>query len=713
VLAAGTVLLAPLSAADTPGAGPTTVNPLLKESTLPFHFPRFDLVKDEHFAPALELGMTQQLAEVATIADNPAKPTFDNTILGLERSGQLLGRATDMFFALVSADTNPTKQAVEREMTPKLAAHNDAIRLNPALFARIETLYEARAALGLNPEALRLVERYYRDFVRGGAKLSAIGKLRLQALNAEIASLQTTFTQNVQKESNADAVVFAAPAELAGLSERELAAAAKAGGQPGRIVLALVNTSGQPARASLQDRAARERILQVSLARGNHGGPYDNRGIVSRLARARAERAGLLGFASHADYQLEDQTAHTVGAVNKLLADLSPAAVANARREAAAMQAIIDRGPGGFPLGAADWQYYTEKVRLDQYAFDGSQLRPYFELNHVLLDGVFYAAQRLYGITFKERHDLPVYEPDVRVFEVANADGSPLALFLFDAYARPSKRGGAWMNAYVTQSQLLGTLPVIANHLNIAKPVAGEPTLLTFDEVRTAFHEFGHALHGMFSRVQYPRFGGTRVPRDFVEYPSQANEMWAVWPEVVKNYAKHYQTGAPIPDALLEKLLATQKFNEGYRTTEYLAATLLDQAWHQLKPADVPGADGVMAFEAAALHRAGVDFAPVPPRYRSTYFLHAFSAGYAAGYYSYLWSEVLAADTTEWFKEHGGLKRENGDRFRATVLSRGGSKDAMTQFRNFTGSEPQIEPLLRKRGLDQTLAPKKNSGFDG
>ena len=709
VLAAGTVLLAPLPAADGSAAA---ANPLLTESTLAYHLPRFDLVKDEHYAPAFELGMTQQLEEVATIADNPAKPTFDNTILALERSGRLLSRVSALFFALTSAHTNPAIQAVEAEMTPKLAAQTDAILLNSALFARVQAIYEARDTLGLNPEARWLVERYYLDFVRGGAKLSAADKGKLKALNAEIASLQTAFSQNVQKESNAAAVIIDTRAELAGLSDSEIAAAA-AKGPSGKFALALLNTSGQPALTSLQDRAVRERLLQASLDRCSHGGPFDNRGVVSRLARLRAERAVLLGYATHADYQLEDQTAHTVATVNKLLTDIAPPAVANARREAAAMQAIIDREHGGFALGAADWAFYTEKVRADRYAFDAAQLRPYFELNHVLIDGVFYAAHQLYGLSFKERHDLPVYQPDVRVFEVFDADGSSLALFLVDYYARPSKRGGAWMYPYVSQSQLLGLQPVVANHLNIPKPPAGEPTLLTFDEVNTAFHEFGHALHGMFSKVRYPRFSGTRVPRDFVEYPSQANEMWAVWPDVVKNYAKHYQTGAPMPAELLEKMLATQKFNEGFKTTEYLAATLLDQAWHQLKPADVPGADGVLAFEAAALHRAGVDFAPVPPRYRSTYFLHAFTGAYAAGYYSYLWSEVLAADTTDWFMEHGGLTRANGDRFRRTVLSRGGSKESISLFRNFTGSDPQIGPLLKKRGLDQILAPKKPSGFDG
>jgi len=714
LVAVSSCLLATLRAADVaPAPAPASSNPLLVESTLPYHLPPFDQIKDEHFAPALEQGMAEELAEVATIANNPEPASFENTIVALERSGRLLRRVSATFSNLAGANTNPALQAVESAMAPKNAAHSDAIHLNSALFARISALYKDRKHLDLNHESLWLLERYYRDFVRAGALLSEADKAKLKALNAQIATLQTKFSQNALKEKNADAVIVDSRAELAGLSDSEIEAAAKAAGKPGKFALPLLNTTYQPPLGSLQDRAVRERLMAASLARGSHGGPYDNRAVVSDLARLRAERANLLGFATHADYQLEEQTAKSVKTVNQLLADLAPVAVANARREAADMQAIIDQEKGGFQLSAADWGIYSEKVRAAKYAIDESQLRPYFELNHVLIDGVFFAATKLYGITFHERHDLPVYQPDVRVFEVRDADGSELALFLVDYYARPSKRGGAWMNEYVSQSQLLGTKPVVANHLNIPKPPAGQPTLLTSDEVRTAFHEFGHALHGMFSHVTYPRFSGTSVPRDFVEYPSQANEMWATWPEVVKNYAKHYQTGAPMPAALLDKMLATQHFNQGYATTEVLSAMLLDQAWHQLKPADVPGADGVEAFEAAALHRAGVDFAPIPPRYRSTYFSHAFSAGYSAGYYSYLWSEMLAADNVEWFNTHGGLTRANGDRFRATVLSRGGSQDAMGLFIKFTGGEPQLEPLLKRRGLELPPNAKKTEEHDG
>ncbi|MEP6699545.1 MAG: M3 family metallopeptidase [Verrucomicrobiota bacterium] len=680
-----------------------TDNPLLTESKLPYQMPPFDRIKDEHFKPALEQGIAEEAKEAETIASQKDKPTFENTVVALEKSGRLLGRAERIFSNFTAANTNPTLQKVEKEMAPKLSAHEDAIHLNSALFARIDALYQDRDKLDLDAESKWLLERYEKDFVRAGAKLSEADKTKLKALNAELATLQTTFEQNVLKEKNASSIVIEDKAELAGLSENEIAAAtaaAKAEGKEGKFVIQLLNTSGQPSLASLQNRSLREKIMAASLSRNSHGGEWDNKKVVSRIARLRAERATLLGYANHAAYQLEDQTAHDVPTVNKLLADLAPAAVANAKREGADMQAIIDQEKGNVTLAACDWDFYSEKVRKARYAFDESQLKPYFEMNHVMVDGVFYAATQLYGITFKERHDLPVYLPEVRVFEVSDADGQPLALFLADYYARPSKRGGAWMNQYVSQSGLLATKPVVANHLNIPKPPAGEPTLLTFDEVRTAFHEFGHALHGMFSHVKYPRFSGTSVPRDFVEYPSQVNEMWATWPEIVKNYAKHHKTGEPMPTELLDKMLAADKFNQGFKTTEYLAASLLDQAWHQLTPEQVP--TDTLAFEAESLKKAGVDYPPVPPRYRSTYFSHSFAGGYSAGYYSYLWSEVLDADSVEWFKQHGGLKRENGDHFRTTLLSRGGSAEAISLFRDFTGGAPDVTPLLKRRGLDKT-----------
>jgi len=686
-----------------------TDNPLLTESTLPYQLPPFDRIKDTDYAPAYEAGMVAERREVDAIAQNPEAPTFDNTIVALERSGRLLWRVDHIFSNLNDANTDAVMLQVQSDLAPKLAAQRDVIHLNRALFARIESVYDRRAQLGLDPESLRLVERYHRDFVRAGARLGEADQARLRALNAELASLEAAFGQNVLKETNASAVTIDDRAALAGLSDAEIAAAAAAAREEkkdGAFVLRLQNTSGQPVLASLANRALRERIQQISVDRCRHGGPYDNRATVLRIVRLRAERAALLGYPSHAAYEIEDQNAGTVDAVNRFLAQLAPPAVANARREAADIQATIDAEHGGFALAPWDWDLYAEKVRRARYAFDESALRPYFEFNRVLLDGVFYAAQRLYGITFKERHDLPVYHPDVRIFEVFNEDGSPLALFLVDPYARPSKRGGAWMAGYVDQSALLGTRPVVGIHLNIPKPPPGEAALLTFDEVLTAFHETGHGLHGMFSHVRYPMFSGTDVPRDFVEYPSQVNEMWAVWPEVTAHYARHYRTGEPMPPALLEKMLATQKFNQGFATTEYLAATLVDQAWHQLAPDAVPADEE--AFEAAALRRAGMDFPPVPPRYHSTYFNHVFSGEeYSAGYYSYIWAEVLDADSVEWFKAHGGLTRANGDRFRATVLSRGDSEDTSGEFRAFTGHAPDVGPLLRRRGLEPAAGPAR------
>ena len=688
-----------------------TDNPLLKESTLDFHYPPFDKIKDEHFAPAYAQGMAEQMKEIEPIASNPQPPTFENTIVALEKSGNLLGRVDRIFSNLASCNTNPELQKIESEMAPKLSAHQDAIFLNGPLFKRVEALYQHRDQLGLDEESKWLIERYYKDFVRAGAKLSEGDKAKLKKMNAEIAKLQTDFAQNVLKEKNASSIVVEKKEDLEGLSPNEItaaSAAAREAKKEGKYIIALQNTSGQPPLANLKNRALREKIMKTSLGRNSHGGEFDNKGIVLKMVKLRAERAALLGYANHAAYQLEDQTAKNVETVSKLLTQLAPPAVANARKEAADMQKLIDQDQGGFQLASWDWDYYAEKVRQQRYAFDEAEIKPYFELNHVLQDGVFYAATQLYGITFKERHDLPVYQPDVRVFDVYDQDGQPLAIFIADYYARPSKRGGAWMNEYVNQSHLLNMKPVVANHLNIPKPEAGQPTLLTYDETRTMFHEFGHALHGMFSNVKYPRFSGTSVPRDFVEYPSQVNEMWAAWPEVLQHYAKHYQTGATMPKELLDKVLASEeKFNQGFKTTEYLAATLLDQAWHQLKPSEVP--NDVLNFESQALKKAGVSFDPVPPRYRTTYFSHAFAGGYSAGYYSYIWSEELDADSVEWFKEHGGLKRENGNHFRETLLSRGGSLDAMKLFHNFTGRDPWLEPLLKRRGLEQTAEPKAHT----
>jgi peptidyl-dipeptidase Dcp len=596
-------------AADKNSSPMPADNPFLTESSLPYRLPPFDKIKDDQFVPATKAGMQEQLKEVDAIAADADKATFDNTVVALERTGRLLDRVQRTFSNLNAADTNPTRQKIETELAPKLSAHHDAILLNSKLFARVRELYSNREKLGLDPESAYLLERYYKDFVRAGAKRSDSDKEKLKKINAELATLQTQFDQNVLKEKNASSIVVDRREDLVGLSDNQIAAAraaAKDEHKEGKFVLRLQNTTDQPVLGSLQNRALRQRIMEASLSRNSKGGEFDTRKIVMRTAQLRAERAKLLGYDNHAAYQLEDQTAKTVPTVNKLLGDLAVPAVANARREAADMQEIVDQEKGGFQIASWDWDFYSEKVRKARYQFDESEVRPYYELNHVLTDGVFFAAGKLYGLTFKERHDLPVYHPDVRVWEVFDANGQPLALFLGDYYARPSKRGGAWMTAYVQQSGLFGTKPVVANHLNIPKPPEGERTLLTHDEVRTAFHEFGHALHGMFSNVKYPRFSGTSVPRDFVEYPSQVNEMWANWPEVLKNFAKHCKTGEPIPQALFDKVVTAEKFNQGFKTTEYLAASLLDQAWYQLNPSEIP--KDALAFEAAALKNGGRRF---------------------------------------------------------------------------------------------------------
>ncbi|WP_368563692.1 M3 family metallopeptidase [Pseudoxanthomonas sp. UTMC 1351] len=681
-------------------------NPFFAESPLPLHYPQFDKIKDSDYAPAFDAGMAEQLKEVEAIANNSDAPTFENTIIALEKSGQVLDRATTVFFALVGADTNDARNKLRADYSTKFAAHGDAINLNPKLFARVKALYDKRDSLGLDAEGVRLVERYHTNFVRSGANLSETDKTKLKDMNGELAALGSKFSDNVLKEVNASALVVDDAKELDGLTEAQIATAAelaKKRGLEGKYLLTLLNTTGQPPESQLTNRALRQRLHEASVRRGSRGGEFDNTQIISRIMKLRADRAKLLGYPNHAAYGLEDQTARTPEAVNAMLGKLAPAAVANAKREGADLQAMIDKeqaakGQPTFKLEPWDWAFYTEKVRAEKYNFDESQLKPYFELNNVLENGVFYAATQLYGLTFKKRTDLPVYHPDVTVYDVFDADGSQLAIFIADMYARDSKRGGAWMNSYVSQSALSGYKPVVANHLNIPKPPAGEPTLLTWDEVTTAFHEFGHALHGMFSNVKYPYFSGTSVPRDFVEYPSQVNEMWADWPSILQNYAKHYQTGAPLPQELLDKVIAASKFNEGFKTTEYLGAAMLDQRWHQITADKVPDAAGVMKFETNALTADGINYPPVPPRYKTPYFSHIMG-GYSAGYYAYIWSEVLDANSVEWFKNNGGLKRENGDHFRKTLLSQGGSQDAMKIFRDFAGHDPKIEPLLEKRGL--------------
>jgi len=676
-------------------------NPFFAASELYMQFPPFDRIDNSDYAPAFEAGMAEHLVEIDAIIENPEQATIENTLIPMEQSGQLLDRVATVFFALASADTNDEIEALRAEVAPKLSAHSDAILLNENLFERVKTLNSQLDSSDWDPESKRLVSETYKDFVRAGADLAADDKETLKSINAELATLTTRFSQNVLEEVNAKAIVVDSVEQLDGLSDGQIAAAQEAAASrelEGKYVLPLLNTSGQPTLSSLTDRELRKTIHDTSLSRGSSGGDFDNREILSQVLKLRAERAQLLGFENHAAYTLSNQTAQTTQAVNQRLATLTPPAVANARQEAADLQAIIDAEGGGFDLAASDWSFYSDKLRAQRYNFDQSELKPYLEMNNVLVKGVFYMAEKLYGLTFKLRPDLPTYHPDVRVWEVFDADGTTLTLFIEDFYARESKRGGAWMNAYVSQSKLLDNAPVVANHLNVPKPPEGEPTLLTWDEVVTMFHEFGHAVHGMFSDVTYPSFSGTSVPRDFVEYPSQVHEMWADWPEVLANYAVHYETGEAMPRELLDKVLASSKFNQGFATTEYLAASLLDQALHQLNPDEVPSGEELVAFEAHALQQAGAALDTVPPRYRSTYFSHIIG-GYSAGYYSYIWSEVLDADSVEWFKENGGLTRDNGDHFRKTLLSRGGAEDAMTLFRDFRGAEPDIEPLLERRGL--------------
>jgi peptidyl-dipeptidase Dcp len=681
-------------------------NPFAKPSTLPYKVPAFDKIKDEHFRPAFEAGMAEHKKEIQAIAHNPAPPTFDNTIVAMEKSGLLLDRVATVFFNLDSSNNNPEILKIASEMAPKLAAHGDSITLDPALFTRIDAVYKNRASLKLDPESLQLLERTHLEFVRAGANLSEADKTKLKQINEQIASLNNQFQQNVLKATKESAVVVNNVADLDGLSAEQIGAAAeaaKARKLEGKWVITLQNTTIQPVLANLKNRALREKIYRASISRGVSG-EYNNTPVVAKTVRLRAEKAKLLGYKDWASYALGDETAGTPEAVNKMLAGLVPAAVANAKKEAALNQQLIEdqaKASNGmsFTLEPWDWAFYAEQVRKAKFGFDEKEVKPYFELNRVLNDGLFYAMHELYGISFKERHDLPVYNPDVRVFEISNADGSPLGLFYADYFARDNKQGGAWMNNFVNQSRLLGLKPVVCNNLNVPKPPAGQPTLLTFDEVTTMFHEFGHAMHGLFSAVEYPSLSGTSVPRDFVEYPSQYNEMWARDPKVFAHYAKHYQTGAPMPKELLDKVLAAQKFGQGYATTEYISAAMLDQAWHQMGAGDAPTAEGVEKFEADALKKFGLDYAPVPPRYHTTYFSHSFAGGYSAGYYAYIWSEVLARDTEKWMAMHGGLQRANGDILRAKVLSRGRTQNPEVLFEQFYGGPPEVGPLLEHRGL--------------
>jgi len=675
------------------------MNPFAHRSNLPYELPPFEAIRDEHYLPAFYAGCEEQLAEVAAILESGA-PTFENTILALEKSGRMLFRVLAVFYNKSSADTNDEIDKIEEEIAPKLSAHSDAINLNAELFARVEQIHETRNDLNLDAESVWLIERYYRDFVHAGAKLGASDREELMALNEKLSKLGTKFSQNVLNDTNDLAILVEDASELDGLEPGQIdaaAAAAESRGHKGKWLITMVNYTGNPALASLTNRSLRERIMKASLSKGGRANDNDNRALLLEMVKLRAMRAHLMGFKSHAEYVLSEQTAGHPDRVHEMLRKIAPAAVSNARAEGAAIQEMIEAEGGDFELASWDWSLYTERVRLAKYNVDTSKFKPYFELERVLNDGVFWAATKLFGITFKPRNDLKAYHPEARVWEVHNEDGSALGLYIGDFYTRDSKRGGAWMSAFVEQNHLLGQLPVVFNNMNVPKPSEGTPTLLTFDETATLFHEFGHALHGLLSNVTYPRFSGTSVERDFVEFPSQVNEMWMLWPEVLANYAKHYETGEALPLEWVENLNRAETFNQGFETTSYLAAAVLDLAWHSLTVED--HVDDVESFEAGAIAGYGLDYAPVHTRYRSTYFSHIFDGGYSAGYYGYIWSEVLDADTVDWFKANGGLTRANGQRFRDSLLSRGGSTDSLGMFRTFTGHDAAIEPLLKRRGL--------------
>jgi len=685
----------------------TPDNPFAEPSALPFGAPAFDRIRDEHYAPAIEEGIRRHLIEVEAIAHQEAAPTFENTIVPLERSGQLLTRVVKVFDAITSANTNELLQEVQAETAPKRAAHYDAIYLDDALFARVDTIFRQRAALGLTPEQRYLVERYHDEFVRAGARLSPADKTRLRALNEEESTLTTEFQNRLLAATKSGAVLIDDVSALDGLRLAELAAAAEAAKErklDAAWVLPLQNTTQQPVLQSLRRRDVRQRVYEASIHRADRGDANDTRAIIARLAGLRAERATLLGYASAAAYALEDQMAKTPDAAAKLLADIGAAAAAKARREAAKIQALIEQSNAGFTLEPWDWQYFAEQVRQAEYDLDESRIQPYFALNRVLHDGVFYAAKLLYGLTFKPRADIPVYHPDVCVFEVFDADGSSLALLYSDLFKRDNKSGGAWMDSFVDQSALLGTKPVVFMVANFGKPAPGHEALLGFDEVTTIFHEFGHVLHGMLARAQYPMLAGTNVPRDFVEFPSQFNEHWALDSAVLANYARHHETGEPMPRPLVEKIKKARTFNQGFALTEYIKAAVIDMAWHSVGESNVPL--DVARFEAHALEQSALPLAAVPPRYHSSYFAHIWIGGYQAGYYAYLWAEVLDHDAFAWFMEHGGLTRENGQRFRDMILARGGTEEPAAMYRAFRGRDPRIEPLLAQRGLDNAAGER-------
>jgi peptidyl-dipeptidase Dcp len=701
LLLAGTTVLImglPLCGAGAADFGPS--NPFYAPSTLPFHAPPFDRIKDEDYQPAIEAGMAEQLAEIRRIADNPAAPTFENTFIAMEKSGRLLDRALAAFRGVSEANTNPTLQSAKTALAPKIAAHEDAIHLDKKLFDRVAALYRRRAALQLDPESLRLIEVTYDDFVHAGANLSDADKAQLKRLNEEASTLSNDFSSKLLQATQEAAYSTAAPTTLAGLSDAQLSAAAQAA-QNRRLegyVIPLQNTTQQPALASLSVRTTREALFQDSWNRTERGDANDTRALIARLAQLRAQRAKLLGYQSHAAWKLENQMAKTPQAALEFMDALVPLATAKAASEAADIQAVIDSQKAGFTLQPWDWDFYAEQVRREKYALDDAEIKPFFELDNVLENGVFYAAHLLYGINFKERKDIPVYQPDVRVFEVIDVDGKPLALFFCDYFKRDNKNGGAWMSTFVGPSKLLGALPVIYNVANLPKPAAGEPALISFTDVTTMFHEFGHALHGMFANTRYPTLSGTTPARDFVEFPSQFNEHWAIYPAVFDHYARHYKTGAAMPAVLVEKIKKARNFNEGYGLTEVLAAAELDMQWHVL-PADAPLQDPD-EFEKQALAKTHLDVHAVPPRYRSSYFSHIWASGYSAGYYAYLWTQMLDDDAYQWFDDHGGLNRANGDRFRRMILSRGNTQDLATLYLAWRGKPPTIDAMMKYQGLN-------------
>jgi peptidyl-dipeptidase Dcp len=677
-------------------------NPFATPSALPFAFPPFDAVQLEHYAPAFEAGVAEQRAEIAAITGITEPATFANTVEPLERSGRLLDRTMRVFHEMAASMATPEMQELESRLMPAWSSHRDAILLDPELFARLDAVHTSRHDGGLDPEQVRLVERHHTDFVRAGAALPAEQQVRLRDLNEEISKATTTFGATLLAEANFMAVHVTDVAELAGLSDDAVEAAALAAKERDLdgYLLSLLSPTIQPAMTSLRDRDMRRRLHEASTTRGLRGGDHDTRELICRITRLRAQRAGLLGYPDHASYVVEDQTAATTEAVTSMLDAMVGPAMANLDGERAEIESAMRADGVDGPVQPWDWAYYAAQVKAATYDVDTAALRPYFSLDRVLHDGVFFAAERLYGLTFVERDDLPAYDSDVRTYEVRDEDGWPLGLFVCDWFARPTKRGGAWMDEFVSQSRLLDERPVVVVCLNVPAPAPGQPALMTVDEVRTAFHEFGHALHGLFSDVTYPRLSGTAVPRDFVEFPSQVNEMWAWDPAVLANYARHHATGESLPQDVADRLIASGEAGMGFDTVAMLGAALLDHEWHRLAPdADQVATDQVEAFEAAALERHALRSDLVPPRYRSGYFAHAFTNGYDANYYSYLWSEVLDADMVGWFEEHGGLRRDNGEVFRERLLSRGGAVDPMEAFASIRGRGPSTTPLLRRRGL--------------